>query len=64
MIKISDRLESVRVFTARYIHIRFEYLPGVQNEEALNRTKMETLSMLMGVYQIRKGEVKNKSRLE
>jgi len=25
---------------------------------------METLSMLMGVYQIRKGEVKNKSRLE
>jgi len=64
VIKISDRLNWCACLQHVIFTFVFEYLPGVQNEEALNRTKMENLSMLMGVYQIRKGEVKNKSRLE
>ena len=52
------------MFIAPYIHIPFEYLPDLQNQETLNRAKMEDLSIQMGTYQISWGMSREKEDLK
>jgi len=63
VIKISDRLNWCGCLQHVIFTFVFEYLPGVQNEEALNRTKMENLPMLMGVYQTQREKSRIKADL-